>query len=145
MKAHPEARDLAARIARHNGELIARADHAAWQVVKAVLMVTLAALGGYFAAEWATPCESAAHLCMAVVGLHSRRSVDDAATALSTLQTKVQDAVASARAAGELDGHKLGYIEGTRAGFLTGLCWGLTAGVVLMAVAFKSGWLVGYL
>jgi hypothetical protein len=145
MKAHPEARDLVARINQHNGQLLARADAAAGQVLRALFMVAVAALGGYFLAEYFTPCESAAHLCMAVVGLHSRRRPAEAIDLDSPLQTAVADAVAAARAAGELDGHKLGFFEGVRRGMWVGVCWGLTAGVLLIVGAFKAGLLVGYL
>lgn len=144
MKPHPEARDLVARINDRNAQLIEQADAAASKVLQALLLVAVAALGGYFLAEYFTPCETAAHLCMAVVGLQSRRR-EDTATPPSPLQMRVMDAISAAREAGELDGHMLGYIEGTRRGMVTGLCWGLVAGVLLIVGALKAGLLVGYL
>ena len=145
MKTHPEARDLVARINQRNGEILARADAAVGQLLRALFMVAVAALGGWCLAEYFTRCQTTAHLCMGVIGLHTRRREDVALDLSSPLQTKVVEASASARAAGELDGHKLGYIEGVRWGGVVGFCWGLSFGVVLIIVALQAGLLRGYL
>lgn len=144
MSPHPESRDLVARINQRNGELLARADQSARQVLLALLVVALAALGGYFLAEYLTPCETTAHLCMAVVGLHCRRR-EDPAVDVSELQSRVVASVAAARAAGEIDGQKIGFFEGMRRGMVVGFCWGITAGVLLIIGSLKAGLLAGYL
>ena len=135
MKPHPEARELVARINQHNGELLARADAAAGQVLRAVVLVALAALGGYFLAEYFTPCETA-HLCMSVVGLTTRRVRADGTPppAMESPLPQLVQHVREARANGMAAGEKLGYVSGWRWGWICGAVLGTCFGAFLAGV-----------
>lgn len=140
-----DSRAMAEAINRRNAEVIARADEAVGLVWRAIALTLIGIAGGWFLAEYFTPCASAAHLCMGVVGLHTRRSPESLVDEATALQGRVLEVVEGARAAGELDGHRLGFIEGTRHGMWVGCCWGLVCGVLLMVGALKLGLLAGYL
>ncbi len=134
-------------IARRNADLLARVDRDVSRVAGALLAFVLAALGALALVHFAMPCE-AGHLCMAALGLvrtaGARATPSDNAEAMSDLQTKVSDAVAAARAAGELDGEKLGFVQGTRYGACVGAVYGFLLGAGTIIACLLAGLHKGY-
>lgn len=137
-------RDASEAIARRNADLLARVDRDVSRAATALLCFVLAVLGTLALLHFFTPCE-VGHLCMGVLGLVSPRGRPEGeGEALSDLQTKVSDAVAAARAAGELDGERLGYIEGTRYGVAVGVVYGFLLGAAAIIGCVLAGLHKGY-
>jgi hypothetical protein len=138
MKPHPEARDLVARINQRNGEILARADAAVGQLLRAVLMVALAALGGYFLAEWFTPCEAGA-LCAAVLGVPGSTDAAKVAKAHPLPLPWFEQQIRETRAQAAAEGERIGYVQGRRYGMTLGFLSGLFVGIVTGGLLVKLG------
>jgi hypothetical protein len=135
-------REASEAIARRNAAVLARVDREVRHAAGALLAFVLAVLGALALLHFFTPCE-AGHLCAGALGLvRSGSKPED--EAFSDLQTKVQDAVTAARAAGELDGEKLGFIQGTRYGICVGAVYGFLFGAATIIACLLAGLHKGY-
>lgn len=132
-------------INRRNAEILAKVDRDVKAAATALLCYLLALLGLAALLHFGAWCADV-YMCMGVVGFVARSGEPRPAEAdvLSSLQTKVTDAVASARAAGELDGERLGFIEGTRYGICVGAAYGFLIGAVTIILCVLAGLHKGY-
>lgn len=132
-------------INRRNAEILAQVDRDVKAAATALLCYLLALLGLAALLHFGAWCADA-YLCMGALGFVSRagRPPQPEAEVLSSLQTKVSDAVAAARAAGELDGERLGFIQGTRYGMWVGAAYGFLAGATTIILCVLAGLHKGY-
>lgn len=137
--------DTSDAINRRNAEILAQVDRDVKAAATALLCYLLALLAFAALLHFGAWCADA-YLCMGVLGFVNRSGTppQPEAEVLSSLQTKVTDAVAAARAAGELDGERLGYIQGTRYGVCVGAVYGFLLGAGTIIACLLAGLHKGY-